>query len=965
MPIVPTPATQGVAPIGDIQRASGAQNFQNVQQVDMGFGARQLGQLGSLLGDSAAILQGRTNNRLLLEMQAEGNALEEELFNPKTGVRTRLQGDAIGATAEIEGRLAEFKARWQATEGLSASGRDSATKYLEAHRARLTSTVATHETSQSMQYENTLITANVASQIERVALHTDDDTWDAAVANLTTSTDRQIDLLGLEADVVGENGDTPRNTALRENMTQAVISRAAALADNGDATKALEFLEGEKENMTQDAYRKAKKAIETIATEERVDAVSTQAVKLTMIDQGFLEAKLLDLGNVEFAMGDKRPNKPNDALLNILSAATTAVLGDGARVRITSGKENEGEQHGADRHPTGNAADVQFIRKDGSLVKIQSAEGQALIAQLEAAGIKGLGAGDTYDGEPYMGPHTLHADTVRESRWGNYFDNRFADVVGVPRSGSQSSGSRSETTIRLPQGDAPDVDLMSSGMEFILNSGLDADDMASAMASFNNVFAGIERDRQFQIAGIQNGIMERAIEGLSQDENAPLTSFISAQERIALGGDLGTVMAKLENIRLSIDTTDFNWFEENASDVAAYAAKMQEGTPEDQEIFKAEAKMNLSRDAYLAMEDAVVAYRDQQATDIQGAGPKQSDIDAVTGSDAALRAITGAYNLTDLKGEDGALKRDLYETWKVTFGTLVRQSSQDRIKNGDLTPFTEQDIRSLLSMQQNLVGGIEGFSSDVADADTLARALVTVDLAYDGDTERFISDLQDGMVIAGQEVPPKLVQRIVDRYSYDADTEGLTVPPSTLLWEIYRQVDSRTVDRYFVPTMLYDEGITAQQGMLEGQQTPQFFGEVRPTFDAIVGQQPTGDEVRTRGMMTFKNMQNPPSPPATWEDLDTLGQDIREAGLGPQLDFPDPNDNSDVNRDATSAPPTASNTEWFTADLVQNLDLVFDGELITPDQFIRIINSASAGTTYTQEDIDEMYGNYLMMTGKQ
>ena len=947
MPTVPTPVTQGVAPLGDVQRASGAQNFQNIQQVDMSFGARQLGQLGQVLGDSAKILQGRTNNRLLLEMQAEGNALEEELFNPETGVRTRLQGDAIGATEEIEARLAEFNERWAASNGLSASGRDSAAKYLEAHRTRLTSTVASHETTQSIQYENTLITANVTSQIERVALHTDDDTWDAAVANITTSTDRQIDLLGLEADVAGEDGETPRNTALREAMTQAVVSRAAALADNGDAAGALGFLESEQENMSQDAYRKAKNAIETIATEERIEGVTNEAVRLAMVSRGLLEQQAttaLERGNIDLgSMGPNRPNPPNARIQNALSDAVFDVLGDGATARITSGQEGDLPQYGSDRHGTGDAADVQFLDKDGTPIAIQSAEGQAIIAHLEGAGILGLGAG-----EEYMGPNTLHADFVREGRWGEYMvaDN------GSIQSGSSSSSS---TTIRLPQGEAPEVDMMSNGMDFILNSGLDASDMASAMNDYNNVFAGIERDRAFQSAALQNSITERAITAYEADENTSINDILSTNERIALGPDLGAFMSKLENMRTGMDNTDFNWFQENAENPATFAEGWFAEDEKDREIFRADARANLSRDQLALSTANAQTYVTDIQTAVNEGAPTYETISKITNSPTFRNAILGNGGGQPEDAEEATLLANAVSM--VT--KLSNESYANRVENNDPRPFDAGDVWEITETMREEVGN---FDANLGDASTLGRAILTADAHFDNDVTKVIDQMldSDGLLIGGLPIDPQIVENVAARFEKSG-----SYMPSQFIWEVYKQA-SASDSTHFLPTNLLG-GAGPELGPEPTPDGGVASDAIRGTgvpADDVYMSEVYGDKQATQEYMeSVYGVPSIPEPARVDAAVDVVAPINTAPPARPEQGEPDDDYVGflgDLRR-----PPVVNNTDWLTTGVAQRIDLIFDGETVSPEQFVTILERSQPDIKYTGEEIGFMYDNYLTMTGKR
>lgn len=110
--------------------------------------------------------------------------------------------------------------------------------------------------------------------------------------------------------------------------------------------------------------------------------------------------------SINYNMGPSRPNPPDKKTQDVLTKAAEAVLGKGATVTITSGKENHGQQHGSNRHGTGFAADVQFSDKNGKQVTDEATMKE--IAQAAAAfGATGIGFGNEY-----MGNKTMHVDTV-------------------------------------------------------------------------------------------------------------------------------------------------------------------------------------------------------------------------------------------------------------------------------------------------------------------------------------------------------------------------------------------------------------------------------------------------------------------------------------------------------------------------------------------------------------------------
>ena len=109
--------------------------------------------------------------------------------------------------------------------------------------------------------------------------------------------------------------------------------------------------------------------------------------------------------SLELQMGPARPNAPNDPVLNVVKTTAAQVYGKGTRVIVTSGQEGDLPQHGSNRHKTGDAADIQIIRPDGSVVK--ATEMREFAEAAAANGALGLGYGTEY-----MGGDHIHVDLV-------------------------------------------------------------------------------------------------------------------------------------------------------------------------------------------------------------------------------------------------------------------------------------------------------------------------------------------------------------------------------------------------------------------------------------------------------------------------------------------------------------------------------------------------------------------------
>lgn len=134
--------------------------------------------------------------------------------------------------------------------------------------------------------------------------------------------------------------------------------------------------------------------------------------------------------DVEYAMGPKRPDPPGFEIMDAIHRAAITTLGQGAKIRVTSGQEGDKPQHGSNRHKTGLAADFQVFRPDGTLVEVGDDDALNFASKAAQFGVRGIGAGNEY-----MGANTFHFDMVPHADyspdqgpvWGSWAkDNRQA-----------------------------------------------------------------------------------------------------------------------------------------------------------------------------------------------------------------------------------------------------------------------------------------------------------------------------------------------------------------------------------------------------------------------------------------------------------------------------------------------------------------------------------------------------------
>ncbi|MFY0633685.1 MAG: hypothetical protein JXQ91_07730 [Vannielia sp.] len=110
--------------------------------------------------------------------------------------------------------------------------------------------------------------------------------------------------------------------------------------------------------------------------------------------------------------GKARPNAPAQELQDVLGKAAETALGPGARVVIYSGKENDGHQHGSNRHKTGLAADIRVYDAQGNQITLSDPRAKAFALEAAKQGARGIGAGSEYMGDSFhidMVPHSDYA----------------------------------------------------------------------------------------------------------------------------------------------------------------------------------------------------------------------------------------------------------------------------------------------------------------------------------------------------------------------------------------------------------------------------------------------------------------------------------------------------------------------------------------------------------------------------
>lgn len=583
---IPTPATQGAAPLGDVQENPVQTLYSNVRALDMGQPGRDLSALGSAVGGVATVMQRRTDERILLELQNEMQDLENEIFDPRTGVMARLSGDAIGATEEIQQRMDDFKQGWSTREGLSATGRQAADKYLLSATGRVVGRTRDHETGEDLKYAVELIDAQISSQATKVAMAdpTDpewsDTEFDGALAKVTQLTSSLADRMGWDSEKV--------EVELDRRTSQLVSARIMALVDvHDDPEGAFTFLKAHKEELTGDTWSKLYPVLKD-ATETR--QVNTSVMQM-LFEEGSTPANVHEAANmlvqdafsltptgrtkdspvvpgswsnVSLNLGPARPNPPNAPVMHVLSSSTAAVLGAGGRVEVYSGQEGDKPQHGSERHKTGAAADVRFYRADGTLVQLNDPEFVEIAYSMAYHGALGIGFGIEYMG------HGMHVDLIDPNAnkgeghvWGS---GAKAHAAALTEAMVTGDAERARELLGLPEGvrtgeanvkAAVPTDIAQLYQQY----GDKPELFMKALQTYNTLQREVRTQMDRQKDDVIDDIYTRISTARSEGAHVELDDVITQQERVMLGSDVATVESYYSNTMGTdlIQTTEAGW----------------------------------------------------------------------------------------------------------------------------------------------------------------------------------------------------------------------------------------------------------------------------------------------------------------------------------------------------------------------------------------------------------------------
>ena len=267
--------------------------------------------------------------------------------------------------------------------------------------------------------------------------------------------------------------------------------------------------------------------------------------------------------DVEYAMGPKRPDPPGFEIMDAIHRAAITTLGQGAKIRVTSGQEGDQPQHGSNRHKTGLAADFQVFRPDGTLVGVGDPDALNFSSKAAQFGVRGIGAGNEY-----MGANTFHFDMMPHADygpnqgpvWGSWAkDNRQALLqamgLGPMEPGQQQPPMPGQTMSAQNTAQQPGImDFIQAGGRAVQKGLRNGNLMDRLALGFNtmrlepdaNLAAGIREsmaDRRERTASA--GSANRTVDMLRQmkgPDGKPIPSALQAADLIEGGGPPGAIL---------------------------------------------------------------------------------------------------------------------------------------------------------------------------------------------------------------------------------------------------------------------------------------------------------------------------------------------------------------------------------------------------------------------------------------
>ena len=390
--------TRGIASISPGAASAVADAFQ-----DAGGAAQQIG------------LDIQDREATAAAKEADVRAAEEIrklLYDPETGFANQRGGVAVGQYEFVTRRLEEIAEK--SMEGLSDRAKRKAKDSLAARVERGKMTVDTHTSGERRTWINGASEARAESAYQDALVNPGE-------ADLAFNTIAQ-EYAGMAA----REGWSAEELNLKLGAAKSkvhggIVKRIADV----NPEEAAAYLAANRDKMLGSDVVELERDLIPMAK-----AAEGRRIGSAVAGGGALPA-YRHTTKIEFSMGPNRPNKPQQPVLDVIGKSAEDVFGKGARVVVTSGQEDEGHQHGSNRHGTGHAADVAIYRPDGTKVKATDPDMAAFAKAAAQNGALGIGFG-----AEYMGGEHVHVDLVapgagQANTWGSAGTAMRGEIVGM------------------------------------------------------------------------------------------------------------------------------------------------------------------------------------------------------------------------------------------------------------------------------------------------------------------------------------------------------------------------------------------------------------------------------------------------------------------------------------------------------------------------------------------------------
>jgi len=403
-------STQAVAPT----EIRGEQKGQMAQALGQGLGA--IADMSFEFGEQIAQADGR---KALSDFELNAREL---MYNPESGFMHTAGGNTTGGFGTAQQQLDAL--RDQALDGLSPMARGYAEQQITNSWNSKMQTMQGHTGTQANVYATETLQMQ-ALQAQNNAL-TDE-------ASLQTSFDTIYGSLQDEARLNG-HGQEWVDASFQSKATE-IHTGLIALQASVNPTAALERLRGLDDNQMEAGTRLRLEA-DLIPKSDEYDGSNLGNDYATSLLGGVPSYSV----GVDFDLGPGRPNRPNQQIIDVIGASVEEVFGTGARVVITSGMENEGDQVGSNRHKHGTAADFKIIDENGQVVLATDPRYQDLARADARNGALGIGFGMGYMSGSHMHMDLNEPDATQTNEWESGAIAMRAELAEIRRNRQPSLG---------------------------------------------------------------------------------------------------------------------------------------------------------------------------------------------------------------------------------------------------------------------------------------------------------------------------------------------------------------------------------------------------------------------------------------------------------------------------------------------------------------------------------------------